>query len=135
MSFWENKLNGKPPAATPPPQRGLYLQYQPVQEQLLVVPQQPTSEEYKPSVRLTQGNICPQCSSDNYMNYGSYAIACDTCGYHPRFQQEGSGVHVPKEPGKKAQPARQIDSAGTNLRGQIAQMNANQHSNITNISQ
>lgn len=133
MSFWEARLNGKTPAPIPPP-RDLFQQYQPVTQQPVEnsVPEQ--QQNYKPSVRLTQGSSCPQCGSDSYMVHGSYAIACDTCGYHPRFQQEGSGVRVPTDPKAKAQPARQLDSGGTNLRGQIAEMNANQHSNITNIS-
>jgi ribosomal protein S27AE len=135
MSFWEAKLNGKQPAPIPPPTRELFQQYQPVLQQLEPIPSQVPVQQYKPSVRMTQGSSCPQCGSDTYMTHGSYAVTCGSCGYHPRFMQEGSGMRVPTDPKAKAQPARQVDSAGTNLRGQIAQMNANQHANITNISQ
>ena len=140
MSFWAARLNGTPPPPVVPASRELYPQYLSVpQEALSTIPQQPQSVDYKPTVRMTTGGICPGCGTDNYLPHPpgqpSVAVACNNCGYHPRFAQEGNGVRVPSAPGAKVVAARQVDAAGTNIRGQIAQMNANQHANIPNISQ
>lgn len=129
MSFWANKLNGTPAAmTTAAPVRDLYGMYRP-----LDTPETAPAQDYAPSVPMTAGSHCPECGTDNYMSNGSYAITCPACGYHPRFKQSGSGIRVPTDPSNKATPARQLDAAGTNLKAQIAQMNANQHSNISNI--
>jgi hypothetical protein len=60
---------------------------------------------------------------------------CPECGFHPRFDQQGRGVRVLSEPGVKVQAAKQLDNQGTSLKGQIAQLNANQHNNISNVNQ
>lgn len=92
MSFWPNKINGTPPPAPPIPSREMFTAFQPVnntpQQQ---VPQQSIPQDYQPSVRLKQGGTCPGCGSSNYMQHGSYAVACGECGYHPRFEQAGYG--------------------------------------------
>ena len=142
MSFWNDKLNGAKPAPVVTTSRDLYGFYNtpaPMQQQQSIPQQQPVEEQYRPEVPLIQGGICPGCGSDRYppaervMN-GVRQGVCPECGYHPSFRQQGYGHHIGKEQGVKATPARQLDSAGTNLNGQIAQMNANQHNNISNIS-
>lgn len=134
MSFWTNKLNGIEQTSTPVITRNLYGLHQPVYIPGTISQQQSIPGQYTPSVRMVEGDSCPQCGTDSYRTYGSYAITCIECGYHPRFTQEGSGIRIPREAGVIATPARQLDSGGTNLRGQIEQFNVNQHQNISNIN-
>lgn len=123
MSFWANKLNGEPVKPTTIPSRDMF-QVNPVP-----LPQQtPQSssipnQEYTPSVRLKEGGRCPGCGSDKYMTYGSYAVACGECGYHPRFEQSGYGERsLQTKPGEAA-PARQSGDNQT-MQGAIATLNA-----------
>lgn len=128
MSFWANKLNGEPNKAPVLPTRELYTQAIPV-----VVPQQSSiPQDYQPSVRLKQGGRCPDCGSDKYMSYGSYAIACAECGYHPRFEQSGHGERSLQTKPGEATPARQSGDSQT-MQGSIATLNAGGGDHIGNI--
>jgi hypothetical protein len=57
------------------------------------------------------------------MSYGSYAIACGECGYHPRFEQSGHGERSLNTKPGEATPARQSGDSQT-MQGQIATLNA-----------
>jgi ribosomal protein S27AE len=132
MSFWQNKLNGD--TAQPPvvPSRDLFGAYN-VPNIPPAIPQQPSiPQEYKPNARLKEGGRCPDCGSDKYMTYGSYAIACGECGYHPRFEQSGHGEKsLPTKPGE-ATPARQSGDSQT-MQGSIVTLNAGGGDHIGNI--
>lgn len=124
MSFWAEKLGVAPAApAVIPQSRELYGLYNtpqaPVQQ---TVPAQP--EEYIPTVRLTQGSVCPGCSSTRYRgSIGSRAVACPECGYHPRFEQSGYGERsLQSQPGQVS-AARQ-PSGGQTMQASIALLNA-----------
>lgn len=135
MSFWANKLNGTPPPAPVLPSRDLYVMYKPPGQSLQIdhIPEKPLpTEGYTPSVRLKQGSICPDCGSDKYMPYGSYAIACGECGYHPRFEQSGHGERSLQTKPGVATPARQPGDHQT-MAGSIALLNAGGGDHIANI--
>lgn len=123
MSFWANKINGQEVKPVAPASRDLFSLYNPV-----TIPQQtpqPDSipnQEYKPSVRLKEGGHCPGCGGDKYMTYGSYAIACGECGYHPRFEQSGYGERSLQTKPGEAQAARQSGDSQT-MQGAIAVLN------------
>jgi hypothetical protein len=85
------------------------------------IPQQ--NQDYTPSVRLKEGGRCPGCMSDKYMQYGSYAVACGECGYHPRFEQSGYGERSLQTKPGEAQPARQSGDSQT-MAGAIVTLNA-----------
>jgi ribosomal protein S27AE len=123
MSFWANKLNGEPVKQNTIPSRDLYIPYSQTVPQPLPQQNSISNEEYKPNVRLKEGSNCPGCGSDKYMTYGSYAIACGECGYHPRFEQSGYGErNLKTEPGQ-AQAARQSGDSQT-MQGAIATLNS-----------
>jgi ribosomal protein S27AE len=124
MSFWANKLNNEPVKTAPVPSRDLFGLYNspPIPQQ---TPQQqsiPANQEYQPSVRLKEGGRCPGCGSDKYMQYGSYAIACGECGYHPRFEQSGYGERSLQTKPGEAKAARQSGDSQT-MAGAIAVLN------------
>jgi ribosomal protein S27AE len=121
MSFWAQKLNGETVKPTTVPSRDMFNVYTaptPPQQN-----QQQSIQEYIPSVRLKEGGRCPGCGSDKYMTYGSYAIACGECGYHPRFEQSGYGERSLRSEAGEAQPARQSKDSQT-LGQSIAVLNA-----------
>lgn len=116
MSFWANKLNGQQnsqPVA--PPSRDMYAMYNPVLPQEMQQPQYQApqqSQAYTPSVKTTQGSICPGCGSDRYMLHPpgqpDRTLTCPDCGFNPRFQQTGYGVpSLAIEKGATVQAARQ----------------------------
>ena len=124
MSFWANKLNNEPVKTAPVPSRDLFSLYNSP-----AIPQQarqqhsiPANQEYQPSVRLKEGGHCPGCGSDKYMQYGSYAIACGECGYHPRFEQSGYGERSLQTKPGEAKAARQPGDSQT-MAGAIAVLN------------
>lgn len=122
MSFWANAINGVQESAPPAPvQRGLYTYNSPIPQNYQYQPPQP---DYTPSVRMTQGSICPGCGSDRYLgSIGDRAIACGDCGYHPRFEQTGYGTRsLQTQPGQ-ATPARQTQG-GQTMQQSIAVLNA-----------
>lgn len=126
MSFWANKLNNQPVAQPSVMSRDLYPT-----TPVYTTPPVPTpavSEEYVPSVKLIQSDVCPGCGSDLYRaTVGSRAIACPICGYHPRFEQSGYGESsLNAIPGSAATPARQV-FGGQTMKGAIAALNAKQH--------
>ena|ERR1700741_481387 len=124
MSFWANKLNGEEVRQTPVPSRDLYNLGIPqtIPQQTPQTPSIPQSQEYVPSVRLKEGGRCPGCGSDKYMQYGSYAIACGECGYHPRFEQSGYGERSLQTKPGEATAARQSGDSQT-MQGAIAVLN------------
>lgn len=132
MSFWANKLNNEPVKTSPIPSRDLYSLYnsQTIPNE---TPQQLSipNQEYKPSVRLKEGGRCPGCNSDKYMSYGSYAIACGECGYHPRFEQSGYGERSLQTKPGEATAARQSGDSQT-MQGSIATLNAGGGDHIGN---
>lgn len=123
MNFWANRLNGQQVQAPLPTSRQLYPALVPY------TPQSPSQEtvspaqSYTPTARMTQGSTCPGCGSDKYRAFGSYAIACGECGYHPRFEQSGYGDSNLRDPGMVATPARQTIGTQT-MQGAIAALNA-----------
>lgn len=124
MSFWADKLNNAPVKTTPIPSRDLYGLYNSqtipnTSPQQLSIPNQ----EYTPSVRLKEGGRCPGCNSDKYMQYGSYAIACGECGYHPRFEQSGYGERSLNTKPGEATAARQSGDSQT-MQNSIVTLNA-----------
>jgi hypothetical protein len=122
MSFWADAINGsQTQVPVRPVPRGLYTFNNPVEQDY---PFSPPQETYIPSVRMTQGSICPGCGSDRYRgSIGDRAVACSECGYHPRFEQSGYGTRsLSSKPGE-ATPARQVASTQT-MRGSIAELNA-----------
>lgn len=127
MNFWANKLSGTQNTAPPKPSRDLFAYTTPAP-----VPQAvPQQTVYTPSVRMTQGSICPGCGSDNYRErINDRAVACPECGYHPRFQQEGYGVRSLRGEGVHATPARQPANTQT-MQGAIAALNAGHGEHIT----
>ena len=130
MSFWANKLNGTPTQAPVPVNRDLYPLYTtPTAPQQQSIPQ-PT--EYAPSVRLKRGGHCPECGSDKYLPFGSYAISCSECGYHPRFEQSGHGERSLKTKPGEATPSRQTGDMQT-MQGSIAILNTGGGDHIGNI--
>ena len=122
MSFWANKLNGEPTKAPVIPTRDMFgvNSYTTLETKF---PQQSIQEDYKPKARLKQGGNCPDCGSDKYLPYGSYAIACGECGYHPRFEQSGHGERSLQTKPGEAQPARQAGDSQT-MQGSIAILNS-----------
>lgn len=98
------------------------------------VPQQESipqpQPEYQPKAKLTKGGFCPECGSPNYRTFGSYAIACGNCGYHPRFQQSGFGEPNLRDDG--AQAARQSGDRQTVEQG-IALLNAGGGDHIKSV--
>jgi ribosomal protein S27AE len=120
MSFWASKLNGEQPQ-TVVPSRDIFNVGIPIPQQSQ--PQGSIPSDYVPTVRLKQGGHCPDCGSDKYMSYGSYAIACGECGYHPRFEQSGHGERSLNTKPGEATPARQSGDSQT-MQGQIATLNA-----------
>jgi ribosomal protein S27AE len=89
-------------------------------------------QEYKPDVRLKQGSNCPDCGSDKYMTFGSYAVACGECGYHPRFEQSGHGERTFKTKPGEATPARQPGNHQT-MQGAIATLQSGGGDHINNL--
>jgi len=133
MSFWANKLNGTPAPAQAPSRDlyGLYTTQAPVTQQQSIQQPQAAQGQYVPTARLKQGGRCPGCSSDKYMQHGSYAVACAECGYHPRFEQTGYGLPSLASPnGQPAAAARQTGESSS-LKASIAQLNAGQGQHIT----
>jgi ribosomal protein S27AE len=123
MSFWQNKLNGETTQTPVVPSRDLYSLHNAPTIPQAVLPQQSIPQDYKPNVRLKEGGRCPDCGSDRYMTYGSYAIACGDCGYHPRFEQSGHGERsLPTKPGEAA-PARQSSDHQT-MQASIVTLNS-----------
>lgn len=126
MSFWANAINGVQNEAPPAPvQRGLYNYGSPIPQHYQY---QPPQQDYTPSVRMTQGSICPGCGSDNYLPHPpgqpDRSIACAECGFHPRFMQSGYGTpSLKSQPGQLATPARQY-MGGQTMQQSIAVLNA-----------
>lgn len=125
MSFWDSKLNGTAPPVSPVISRDMFGLYRPGNTPPPVSSPSsiPTTQDYTPNVRLKQGGRCPDCGSDKYLPYGSYAIACSECGYHPRFEQSGHGERSLKTKPGVARPARQSSDYQT-MQGSIALLNA-----------
>jgi ribosomal protein S27AE len=132
VSFWADKLNGEPVKTTPIPTRDLFGVGISSTIPQATIQQQSIPEEYKPTVRLKQGDHCPGCGSDKYMIYGSYAVACGECGYHPRFEQSGYGERSLQTKPGEATPARQSGDNQT-MQGSIATLNAGGGDHIGNI--
>lgn len=125
MSFWANAINGVQEAPPAPVQRGLYTYNSPIPQNYQY---QSPQQAYIPSVRMTEGSICPGCGSDKYpkaekvMN-GFKQGVCAECGYHPSFQQSGYGVPSLKSNPGEATPARQV-RGGQTMQQSIALLNA-----------
>lgn len=126
MSFWEKKLNNER-VEKPKLSRDLYGFPTPQQSAPQTVSEQVA---YTPTVRTIQGGFCPGCGSENYRgNFGSYAIACPECGYHPRFQQSGYGE--PHLEDKGASRSRQTGDSQT-MDASVAYYRSVQNSNAQN---
>lgn len=124
-NYWARKLGLPNAAPAPAPFRAsneLYPLYSPpevaqgaVPSQQMAVPQgQIPQQEYTPTVRLKQGQICPGCGSDKYFSsLPNYMPTCGSCGFNPRFEQSGYGERSLKtEPGQ-AKAAVQVPGGQT----------------------
>lgn len=134
-NFWARKLGVANTAPAPAPFRAsteLYPLYSPptvaqgaVPSQQMAVPQGPVpQEEYRPAVRLKQGQTCPGCGGDKYFSpLPSYMPTCGDCGFNPRFEQSGYGERSLKtEPGQ-ATPAHQVAGSQT-MQAALVTLNA-----------
>lgn len=141
-NFWARKLGmSNAPAPAPfQPSNDLYPLYTTPQvgqgavpSEQVAVPQgqAPQAQEYTPSVRLKQGEICPGCGSDRYFRpQPSYMPTCGDCGYNPRFEQSGYGERsLPNQKGQKVAAARQVAS-GQTMETSIALLAAGQGEHI-----
>jgi len=135
-NFWARKLGlATAPAAAPSFQRSneLFPLYTApavaqgaVPSEQMAVPQgqTPQAQEYTPSVRLKQGEMCPGCGSDTYFRSQPSAMPiCAQCGYNPRFEQSGYGERsLPTQKGEKVAAARQV-AGGQTMQAAIATLN------------
>lgn len=134
-NFWARKLGVNDAPSPAPFQRStelfpLYtspaMAQGAVPSQQVAVPQgqTPQAQEYTPSVRLKQGEICPGCGSDRYFRpQPSYMPTCGDCGYNPRFEQSGYGERsLPTKKGE-ATPSRQV-MGGQTMEASIAALRA-----------
>jgi hypothetical protein len=81
----------------------------------MAVPQgQIPQQEYTPSVRMKQGDICPGCGGDKYFRAQPSAMPiCGDCGYNTRFEQQAYGAPSLKADPKDVAPARQAGGGQT----------------------
>lgn len=133
-NYWARKLGLTTAPAPAPFQRSteLYPLYTAptveqgaVPAQQVAVPQgQDQTQEYTPSVRMKQGELCPGCGSDLYFRPTPNTMpTCGACGFNPRFEQSGYGERSLKtEPGQ-AKPAAQV-AGGQTMQAAIATLNA-----------
>lgn len=125
-NYWARKLGMDKSSPAPAPfQRSnelypLYTAPQVAQgavpSQQVAVPQgQDQTQEYAPTVRLKQGEICPGCGGDKYFRVSaSFMPTCGECGYNPRFEQSGYGERsLPTQKGDKVASARQVEGGQT----------------------
>lgn len=134
-NFWARKLgvsNAPAPGPSYVPTPELYPIYNPpvshqgtVPSQQMAAPQgQVPPQEYVPSVRMKQGDICPGCGSDTYFAASSsHMPICGDCGYNPRFEQQAYGAPTLKSDAPST-PAKQIASQPFSLKGAVAVLNA-----------
>ncbi len=97
-----------------------------VPSQQVAVPQgQVQTQEYTPSVRLKQGEMCPGCGGDKYFRAQPSAMpVCGECGYNPRFEQSGYGERsLPTQKGDKVAAARQV-AGGQTMQSSLAELQA-----------
>jgi hypothetical protein len=134
-NFWARKLGAPSSAPASAPFRKsneLYPLYTTptveqgaVPSQQMAVPQgQIPQEEYRPAVRLKQGELCPGCGSDKYFRPSpNYMPTCGSCGFNPRFEQSGYGERSLKtEPGQ-AKAAVQV-AGGQTMQASLAVLQA-----------
>lgn len=134
-NFWARKLGVPSSAPAPSPfqkSNELYPLYTSptveqgaVPSQQVAVPQgQVPQEEYRPAVRLKQGELCPGCGSDKYFRPSpNYMPTCGACGFNPRFEQSGYGVRSVQSDPKDVAPSRQT-GGGQTMQAAIATLNA-----------
>lgn len=141
-NFWARKLGIDTSPAPAPFQRTnnpfpLYTAPEVAQgavpSQQVAVPQGQVQEtqEYAPSVRLKQGEVCPGCGGDKYFRPSPNIMpTCGECGYNPRFEQSGYGERsLPTQKGEKVAAARQA-TGGQTMAASIAALNAGQGERI-----
>jgi hypothetical protein len=123
-NFWARKLGmTNAPAPVPfQPSTELYPVYTAppvaqgaVPSQQMAVPQgQIPQQEYTPSVRMKQGDICPGCGGDKYFRAQPSAMPiCGDCGYNTRFEQQAYGAPTLKADPKDVAPAKQTGGGQT----------------------
>jgi hypothetical protein len=121
--FWAKKLGLSTAPAPAPFQRSteLFPLYTTptvaqgaVPEQVAVPQGQVPAQEYTPTVRMKQGELCPGCGSDTYFRSSpSHMPLCGECGYNPRFEQQAYGAPTLKADPKDVAPARQAGGGQT----------------------
>lgn len=115
MNFWDNKLNGTPVDKPVVPRNMFSPQY---------VQQAPVQEAYTSTVRMTQGDVCPNCGSTSYRamvpGAGNAVSSCFECGYNPRFEQSGFNTPSLRTEKGVARPARQTNDRSTMAMGLAA---------------
>lgn len=128
-NFWEKKLAGEPVNSTPILSRNLFDQYTPTVPASITVPASPA---YQPS-NVTAGSYCPSCHSDSYISRhtNGAALSCSACGYNPNFEHIGKSLAAMNIPVVDAQRAKQVPSAGFNMQGEFAKLNAQARINAT----
>lgn len=140
-NFWARKLGVDTTPAPTPFKRSdtLFPVYAPtevsqgtVPSQHMAVPQGSDTqrEEYRPTVRISKGDICPGCGGDKYFRaQPSYMPTCGECGYNPRFEQQAYGAPTLKSDPKDVAPSRQV-GGGQTMQGAIAALNMGQGERI-----
>lgn len=135
-NFWARKLGANTSPAPAPfrPSNELFPLYTApavgegaVPPQQMAVSQGQVQEEYRPSVRLKQADVCPGCGSNTYFRVTPNTMpVCGTCNYNPRFEQSGYGERsLRAEPGQVA-AAQQVQGQGQTMQAAIALLNAGQ---------
>lgn len=135
-NYWARKLGVANAAPAPAPFQAsneLFPLYSPsevaqgtVPSQQMGVPQgQIPQEEYRPAVRLKQGEMCPGCGSDKYFRPSpNYMPTCGACGFNPRFEQSGYGERsLPTQAGDKVAAAAQV-AGGQTMQASLALLQA-----------
>lgn len=128
-NYWARKLGVNSTAPAPAPfQRSneLYPLYTAptvaqgaVPSEQMAVPQGQIQEEYRPAVRLKQGETCPGCGGDKYFRPSPNIMpTCGECGYNPRFEQSGYGER--SLPTQKGEVVKAAPQAGNVQRMDIA---------------
>lgn len=132
-NFWARKLGAVEAAPAPVyvPTQELYPLYTAPAPQQGTVPSQQMAapqgqvplQEYVPSVRMKQGDICPGCGSDTYFSASpNHMPVCGDCGFNPRFEQQGYGAPTLKSE-TPAAPAKQVPNQPFSLKGAVAVLN------------
>lgn len=133
-NFWARKLGANTSPAPAPfrPSNELFPLYTPptvgqgaVPDQQMAVSQGQVQEEYRPSVRLKQAEMCPGCGNNTYFRVTPNTMpVCGTCNYNPRFEQSGYGERsLRSEPGQVA-ASQQVSGQGQTMQAAIAMLNA-----------